>query len=143
MPQYIGVFISHSWAYTNHYAKLAEWFFVEEWENNGTPVVFVDYSIPEDNPIHNAPNQDALFNVIAGEIRKAHVVVCPTGMYANYSKWIEKELAAANALRRKVLAVDPWGQKRTSSVVLSRADGSAGWAKGSVVPAAYTLAQQV
>ncbi len=139
MAHYVGVFISHSWAYTDHYKKLAEWFFVEKWDVQGTPIIFVDYSIPEDNPIHNAPNQQVLFNVIAGEIAKCHIVVCPTGMYANHSNWIDKELDAARALGKKVLAVDPWGQQRTSSVVWSRADGTSGWSKEGVVTTAWQL----
>lgn len=139
MSYSVGVFISHSWTYTDHYKTLADWLFNSSWNVSGTPLVFADFSIPEHDPIHNANNEYELGAAIAGELAKAHIVVCPTGMYANHSKWIEKELAGAENMRRKILGVDPWGQQRTSSIVQDRADKVVGWNKNSVVNGAWSL----
>lgn len=139
MSHDVGVFISHSWSYTDHYATLAEWLFETSWNVSGTPLRFVDYSIPQNNPIHNANNDQELAQAIAHEIAKAHVVVCPTGMYANYSKWIEPELIGARNMGRRILGVNPWGQKRKSSVVENNAHNTVGWTKQSVVNGVWNL----
>ena len=131
-PIYIGVFISHSWAHSGHYDKLAEWLFTESWNYQGRPVVFADYSVPKDNPIHYAPNEAELYAAISAKIAISHVVVIPTGMYSNYSKWIGKEIRAAKALSKPILAVNPWGQERKSSVVVQNASRSVGWNKQSI-----------
>jgi hypothetical protein len=52
--------------------------------------------------------QDAIFNQIA----RSHVIVIPSGMYANYSKWIQKEIAGAKNYSKPILAVNPWGQQK-------------------------------
>lgn len=138
-PIYVGVFISHSWAYSGHYDKLAGWFFSEPWSHEGRPVVFADYSVPKHNPIHFAPNDTQLYAAISAKISASHVVVIPTGMYSSYSKWIGKEIQAARALRRPILAVNPWGQDRKSSVVLQNATRAVGWNKQSVADNAWGL----
>lgn len=136
----VGVFISHSWAYSDHYNTLADWIFGERWNVSGTPITFVDTSVPKDNPIHNAPNQEALRSAILERMNFAHVVVIPTGMYANYSNWIGKEIGGAQALRKPILAVNPWAQERKSSVVGQAADRIVGWNKSPVVQGVWDLA---
>lgn len=138
----IGIFISHSWNYSNHYDKLHEWIFKESWNSGGAPIRFNDFSIPKNNPIHNAPNSQVLQNAIYAEIQKSHVVVIPTGMYATHSEWIQKEINGAGAHRRPILAVNPWAQERKSSVVAQAANASVGWTKQSVVDGIWKLYRQ-
>ena len=135
----MNVFISHSWSYSDHYGRLAEWIFVEPWYQNGLRVSFFDTSVPRDSPIHYAPNNAALAAAISRRIAGSHIVVIPTGMYAHHSNWIRKEIDAAGALGRRILAVDPWGQQRAASVVARAADELVGWNKNSVVQAVWRL----
>lgn len=135
----ISIFISHSWKYSNHYDTLCGWIFGNEWNVGGAPLKFNDYSVPKNNPIHNAPNSDALRQAIWAQIAKSHVVIIPTGMYANYSTWIKKEIEGAKYYSRPILAVDPWGQRKSSSVVLSAATVDVGWTKQSVVNGIWKL----
>lgn len=138
---YVGVFISHSWNYSGHYEKLSNWLFDQTfgWNLDGVPIQFVDFSIPATNPIHNAPNAAALERAISSEISRASVVVCPTGMYATHSKWIGIELRNSKILQKKVLAVNPWGQKKNASVVESAADETVGWTQLGVGQAVFRL----
>lgn len=135
----IQVFISHSWNYSNHYNKLSEWIFEGKWNITGVPIVFIDKSIPKENPIHNAPNADALRTAIFREMNNSHVVVIPTGMYAEFSTWIQKEIEGARRYGRPILAVDPWGQERKSSTVVASSAKSVGWNKQSVVGGIWEL----
>ena len=138
----MNVFISHSWSYSNHYDRLAEWIFDETWTVNGQRIQFTNTSVPRDNPIHFAPNDAALQQAIYQRIANSHVVVIPTGMYANYSKWIRKEIDGAKIYRKPILAVDPWAQKRASSVVADAADDAVGWNKQPIINAVWRLGNQ-
>ena len=88
----IHVFISHSWAYSGHYDRLREWIFERTWRFGQASLAFLDYSVPKDDPIHDARSDRALKDAIYRKIARSHVVVIPTGMYANYSKWIRKKM---------------------------------------------------
>jgi hypothetical protein len=138
-----AVFISHSWSYSDHYDTLAEWIFEESWNSGETPLEFVDRSIPRDDPIHYAENEEQLRAVIYERINQSSVIVIPTGMYANHSYWIQKEIDGALNYHRPILAVNPWGQERKSSVVAEAAQASVGWNKDSVINGIWKLRQQV
>lgn len=135
----INVFISHSWAYSEHYDTLASWIFRETWKSGDVPIQFNDLSIPKHSPIHNAPSAQALQNAIYAEIAKSHVIVIPTGMYASYSNWIQKEIDGAKTYSRPILAVNPWAQEKKSSVVAAAAQDVVGWNKDSVVKGIWNL----
>jgi hypothetical protein len=79
--------------------------------------------------------QAAIFNQIA----RSHVVVIPSGMYANYSKWIQKEIDGAKEYGKPIVAVNPWGQEKKSGVVLSNADIGVGWNKQPVIGAIWQM----
>lgn len=135
----VHVFISHSWAYSNHYATLEKWIFGEKWSSGRASIDFRDFSVPKSSPIHNAPTDRELQAAIYGQIARSHIVVIPTGMYAHYSKWIRKEIDGANAYRKPILAVNPWGQQRGASVVAAAAASTVGWNKEPLVRAIWDL----
>lgn len=129
----IHLFISHSWGYSGHYDTLRSWIFGRGWSVGQASLEFFDFSVPKYDPIHDAGSDRELQAAILRKIDRSHVVVCPTGMYANHSKWIQKELAGARARSRPILGVDPWSQKRRSSVVGGAARETVGWNGKSVV----------
>lgn len=135
----IHIFISHSWTYSDHYLKLWEWIFQGNWRYGQASVRFSDYSVPEDDPIDNAPTDRELREAIYRKIERSHVVIIPTGMYVNYSKWIRKEIAGSRAKSKPILGVNPWGQKRASSVVSAAATKLVHWNKTSVVNGIWEL----
>ena len=61
------------------------------------------------------------------------------GMYSTHSTWIERELEGAVYYKLPILAVNPWGQERKSSVVKNRANLEVGWNKKSVVDGIWSL----
>jgi hypothetical protein len=135
----IHVFISHAWAYSGHYDTLAKWIFGEPWSVGQASLDFRDYSIPKSDPIHNVASTAALQEAIFNQIRRSHVVVIPSGMYATHSQWIQKEIDGAKLHRKPILAVNPWGQERKAGVVLSNADDGVGWNKQPLVNAIWQL----
>ena len=139
---HIDVFISHSWTYSEHYEKLCEWIFDKLWQVNGMPLGFNDQSVPKDDPIHHAQTTRALEDAILHRIDVSDVVVVPTGIYSSYSKWISKEIKGATAKNRPILGVDPWGQQRRSSVVVTAAAKIVGWNSQSVIKGIWELRRQ-
>lgn len=135
----IHVFISHAWAHSEHYKTLAAWIFNEKWSVGQASLDFRDYSVPKSDPIHSANNDTQLKAALFDKISRSHVIVIPTGMYANYSKWIQKEIDGATFYKKKILAVNPWGAQRTSSVVSNAAHQTVGWNKETVIKGIWAL----
>lgn len=135
----VHVFVSHSWKYSGHYDKIDEWLFDQVHRFGQASVQYHDYSVPKDDPIHDAPTQRALREAIYAKISRSSVIVIPTGMYANYSKWIKEEIEGARAWQKRILAVNPWAQQRRSSVVGEAADLLVGWNRNSVVQGVWDL----
>ncbi|MCA3440969.1 MAG: TIR domain-containing protein [Rhodobacter sp.] len=139
MTYQIAVFVSHSWSYGDHYSKINEWIFNENWQSDGEKIEFYNTSVPRSDPIHGARNASELQRRIYERIQACHIVVCPMGMYSTHSFWIERELDGALLYRRPILAVNPWAQERKSSVVRNRANHEVGWNKKSVVDGIWKL----
>ena len=135
----IHVFVSHSWAYSDHYDTLTEWIFEQAWSLGQASFDMRDYSVPKNDPIHNARTDRELQDAIYAKISRSHVVVIPTGMYTNYSKWIQKEIAGAKQYGKPILAVVPWGQQRSAEVVTNNADEIVGWNSSSVAEGIWKL----
>ena len=137
----IHVFISHSWAYSGHYDKLAEWIFDLDWTVGQAHLDFRDYSVPKDDPIHNARSDARLREAINRQIARSSVVVIPTGMYTTHSKWIQAEIDASATMEKPILGVNPLGQQRRASVVSDAADKVVGWTSKGVVNGIWNLYQ--
>jgi len=135
----IHIFISHAWAHSSHYNTLSDWIFNEEWKIGETPIEFHNYSVPKDNPIHNANNDKQLREALYNQISRSHVIVIPTGMYASYSKWIQKEIDGAKLYNKPILAVNPMGQQRKAGVVTDNSHSSVGWNKKPVINEIWKL----
>ncbi len=135
----VHVFISHSWRYSHHYETLADWIFGRNWRSGQARILFRDYSVPSSDPFIGWYSDKKLRELIYNQIRRSHVVVIPTGMYAEYSKWIAKEIDGAASYSKPILAVDPWGARRTSQTVAEAAALCVGWSSKSVVQGVWDL----
>ena len=130
MASTYNLFISHSWSYSNAYDKL------EELLDTRPYFSFKNYSVPKDDPIHTNGTDKQLYDAIKNKIQLTHVVVIMAGVYASYSKWINKEIEIAQgafATATPILAVTPWGAERTSTIVNDAADLIVGWNAESIV----------
>lgn len=135
----IHVFISHAWKHSGHYDTLEDWIFNGNWSVGQASLDFRNYSVPKNDPIHDADNDKQLKEAILKQIAMSHVIVIPTGMYANYSKWIQKEIDGSSDFGKPILAVNPWGQQRASGVVVDAASKLVGWNKQSVIDGIWEL----
>ena len=128
-----NLFISHSWNYTNTYNDLVHLLDKKPY------FIYKNYSVPKNDPIHNASNDYQLKNAIRQQMRHASCVLILAGVYASYSKWINIEIALAKELNKKIIAIEPWASKNTSAIVKNSADKIVGWNTDSIVNAIREL----
>lgn len=132
-----NIFVSHSWSYSDAYERLMKLL------RNAPYFLFRDYSVPKNDPIHNAPNSQDLYDAIKKQMAPCHVVLVMAGVYATYSPWIKKEIKIAKkefSRQKPIIAVKPWAQTNISQVVAENADEIVGWNTSSVVSAIRKLA---
>jgi hypothetical protein len=130
MANVYNLFISHSWTYGDAYEKLVNMI------DNRPYFSWKNYSVPQDDPIHDAPNQQLLYEAIKRQISPSHVVIILAGVYATYSKWINKEIKIAKNefyTSKPILAIQPWGAEKTSKIVKDNADLIVGWNTESII----------
>ena len=130
-----NLFISHSWTYSNQYNKLVDLL------DNANFFSYRNYSVPKDDPIHDANNAKELYDAIKKQVGYAQVVIILAGVYSSYSRWIDKEIEIAQILGKPILAIEPWGSEKTSSVVKNAADRIVKWNTDSIVNAIRDLAK--
>jgi len=129
MARLFNIFICHSWGYDDDYETLTRlldehpYFF---WRN---------YSVPKDDPIHNARTRTALRAALKKKIRHASCVIVPAGVYCTYSNWIEEEIDIALEMGKPIIGIRPRGAERVSSIVRDNAVDTVGWTSKSVVDA--------
>ena len=127
-----NLFISHSWAYTDSYEKLVNLL------DNKPYFDYRNYSVPKDDPVHTYGTDYELYEAIKRQMSPTHVIVILAGIYATYSKWINNEIKIAQTefqTPKPILAIEPWGSERTSTVVKKAADKVVKWNTESIVSA--------
>ena len=130
-----NLFISHSWSYGDAYEKLCALL------DAAPRFSYRNYSVPKDDPVHNAPNTAALYEAIKNQMVFCEVVLIMAGKYATYSKWIQREIRIAKTeFSKSVVAIKPWASEQTSSIVVQNADRLVNWNTQSIVSAIRELA---
>ncbi len=124
-----NLFISHSWTYSDAYEKLINLLNAKKYFD------YKNYSVPKNDPIHNAPCTYQLKEAIKNQMRPASCVLIIAGVYSTYSKWINIEIELAKSMNKKIIAIEPWGSKKTSQTVKDAADIVVGWNTDSIVKA--------
>lgn len=124
-----NLFISHSWAYGDAYDKLTNML-------NAKPYfIYKNYSVPKNDPIHNAPYAYQLKEAIRKQMQPASCILIMAGVYSTYSKWINIEIELAQEMGKRIIAIEPWGSERTSATVKNAAHIVAKWNTDSIVSA--------
>jgi len=135
MSKSYNVFVSHSWNYNNEYENLIKLLEKDPYFN------FKNYSVPKNDPIHNANNATELKQAIEKQIIPCSVILILAGVYASYSKWIDKEIEISKKYpnTKKIIAIEPYGAERTSKVVKDNAHKVVKWNSSSIIDAIKDL----
>lgn len=135
MSKTYNIFISHSWGYSDAYDKLINLL------NQDSSFNYKNYSVPKDDPIHNASNASQLKEAIKNQILPCSVILVLAGVYSSYSKWIEKEIEISKdyPYSKKIIAIEPWGSEKTSKIVKDNAHKVVKWNSSSIINAIKEL----
>ena len=136
MSKTYHIFISHSWAYSDAYDKFIKLL------DKDPDFSYSDYSVPKNDPIHNAGTSKELYDAIKAQVSKASVVIIMAGVYSTYSKWINNEIEIAQtefSIPKPIIAVEPWASEKTSVKVKDAADKIVGWNSSSIINAIKEL----
>ena len=124
-----NLFISHSWAYSTNYESLIKLL------DNAPNFYYRDYSVPKNDPIHNARYDYQLRAAIRNQMQHASCVIILAGVYSTYSKWINIEIQLAQEMGKKIIAIEPWAASHTSTVVKNAAHEVVKWSTSSILRA--------
>jgi len=128
MSKTYRLFISHSWAYGDAYDKV-----VDMIKNQG--IEFYDHSVPRHDPIHTNGTDKQLHDAIEAKMKGTSCILILAGVYASYSKWIQKEIAIAKSQGKIIIAIEPWASEKTSKIVKDNADEIVKWQASSIANA--------
>ncbi|WP_294614458.1 TIR domain-containing protein [uncultured Gilliamella sp.] len=120
------LFISHAWSYDYHYNQLVSWL------NLTSNFDWANYSVPSTDPLSDKTRK-GLKTGITNQINPAQGVIILAGMYAAHSEWIKYEIDEAVHLKKVIIGVKPWGQKRVPAVVSDNATVMVNWNSLSII----------
>lgn len=132
-----NLFISHSWSYSSTYDSLVNLLAQRQYFS------YRNYSVPKDDPVHTNGTDQELYDAIKNHIAPCSVVLILAGVYASYSKWIDKEIHIATRefnSPKPIIAIEPWGSEKTSAKVKQAAARVVKWNTESIVSAIRDLA---
>ena len=122
------ILISHSWSYSGQYDTLCRWL------DGATYFKWSDYSVCCDNPLDTKTDVE-LKEKLRNRISLSSCIIAVSGMYANYSKWIDFEIDTALSMSKPIIGVKPWGQERIPVKIQNASAEMVGWNSSSVVDA--------
>ena len=134
-----NIFISHSWRHSDQYKRLIS--LLEEVERANPSFHFPDYSVPKEDPLPNMTDTQ-LREALKKQIQPCSVILIPAGVYATRSKWINKEIDLAVkgfSKPKPIIAVEPWGSERTSTIVKNAAQEIVKWSTKSILDAIWRV----
>lgn len=129
------LFISHSWTHADQYNDLVN--LLDQAKN----FYYHNRSIPKNDPVHSDTDKE-LSKAIQNQMESCGIVIILAGVYAEYSKWIDKEIKIAKSSFSKpkpILAIRP-STNEISPMVRDSADKVVRWNTQSIVAAIKELA---
>lgn len=122
------LFLSHAWAYDQHYNQLVLWF---DTENNFS---WKNCSVPSTDALADKTTA-GLAAGLTRQISPAQGVIIMAGMYASHSDWIKYEIAEATRMNKVIIGVRPWAAERVPEVVSNAANVMVSWQSASIIQA--------
>ena len=122
------ILISHSWDYNDQYET------VKKWLDEAKYFTWTNYSVPFTKPL-DVNSKKELKDKIRTRISLCICIIILSGMYVDYSEWIDYEIDTAIELGKPIIGIKPWGQERIPKKVQDNANIIVGWNSASVVQA--------
>ena len=122
------LFISHCWDYNKKYYTVVDWI-------NESDINWRNMSVPNHDPL-NPKTDKELEILLDNRIKNSSLFIIIAGMYISYDEnriWINKEIEIAEKYNKNILAIKPWGNKKTPFKIQAVADKIVNWNSTSVI----------
>jgi hypothetical protein len=126
------LFISHAWKYGSEYDRLINLL------DNAPFFYYRNYSAPKDKPLispSSSVRDQTILNKIKDKIKYVNCVLVISGMYAQYSDWIQAEIDISKEYSKPMIGITPYGGQRIPTNVLIATKEDVGWNTQSIVNA--------
>lgn len=123
-----SLFISHAWIYNDDYYRLVEFL------NAAPNFSWKNYSVPSHDGL-DARNARQLADALVRQISPTHCVLIIAGMYVAHREWLQREIEMAQAYKKPIIGIQPWGSQHTPSLVTQAAAEIVGWNTSTIVSA--------
>jgi len=117
------IFVSHVWAKDDDYLRLFEYL---ESTNN---FFYRNYSRPDQAP---SGDKEAMRAELRRQIEPVETVIILSSLYKPHQDWIEFQMNAAQALKKPLIVMEPFGDDEIPEAVRSRADEIGHWSARSI-----------
>jgi hypothetical protein len=117
------IFVSHVWAKDDDYLRLFEYL---ESTNN---FFYRNYSRPDQAP---SGDKEAMRAELRRQIEPVETVIILSSLYKPHQDWIEFQMNAAQALKKPLIVMEPFGDDDIPEAVRSRADEIGHWSARSI-----------
>lgn len=124
------LFLSHMWRKNDN----SEYYRLESLLREAPNFAWRNYSVPEHDPLGTKTDKE-LREALDRQIRPINCFLIVSGMYVNYRRWIQEEIAIAKAYNKPIIGVIPWGQLKVPVEVQENSFEMVGWNTGSIVNA--------
>jgi hypothetical protein len=126
------LFISHAWRYNESYYRLVNLLIA------APNFYFRNYSVPKHDPVLDPDDEGdrkKLLDELFGQVKPVNCVLIISGMYVNYSYWIQAEIEIAKYYSKPIVGIFSWAQVRTPKAVSDVANEMVGWSTNSIISA--------
>ena len=125
------IFVSHAWKYSDSYNTVIRW--LEDAKSNGD-IKYRNYSVPEHDPV-DANNTKKLKEMLTKQISPSNIVIIISGMYFNYSSWMDYEIDEAIRMGKTIIGLKPWGNEKIPKKIQDNAMEMVNWQSNSLIEA--------
>ena len=126
MKEY-NLFISHAWKYNEDYYTVEKWL---KSAKENEELIYKNYSVPQHDPLidsNSIVGKKKLKEMLKTQIRPSSAVIIISGMYANYSEWIDFEIETAISMEKYIIGLKPWGQQHIPTKIQNNSNIMIGW----------------
>lgn len=120
--------ISHSWKYSEQYDTIVLWL------DNAPNFQWSNHSVSADNPLDTTTKKE-LKTRLTRQISGCHAVIIVSGMYTNYSEWIDYEIDEAIRMNKPIISIKPWGNQVIPKKISDNATVQVNWNSSSLIDA--------
>lgn len=128
-----NLFVSHTWTASDSFEKLSGLLHMSSGPLADFRYQF--YSVSKDDPIQNLPSKKHLRAAVEEKMKSCSCVLILGGLYETHKKWIDIEIDTAKKLKKRVIIIQAWKEKKLTETEKKAAHEVVKWHDETVINA--------